>query len=33
MYCEKKYQLHSLNISEVIDLEKYGYFNARKLQF
>ena len=28
---QKKDQLHSLNISEVIDPEKCGYFNARKL--
>ena len=30
---EKKDQLHSLNISKVIDLDKCGYFNARKLLF
>ena len=30
---EKKDQLHSLNILEVIDPEIYGYFNARKLFF
>ena len=30
---EKKDQLHSLNISEVIDPYKCGYFNARKLLF
>ena len=28
---EKNDQLHSLKFSEVIDLEKYGYLNARKL--
>ena len=30
---EKKDQLRSLNISKVIDLDKCGYFNARKLLF
>ena len=30
---ERKDQLHSLNISEVIDPDKRGYFNARKLLF
>ena len=30
---ENKDQLHKLNISEVIDPEKCGYFNARKLLF
>ena len=30
---QRKDQLYSLNISEVIDSEKCGYFNARKLQF
>ena len=30
---QKKDQIHSLNISEVIDSEKCGYFNARKLLF
>ena len=30
---EKKYQLHNLNILEVINPEKCGYFNARKLLF
>ena len=30
---KKKDQLHSLNISEVIDLDKCGYFNARELAF
>ena len=30
---ERKDQLHSLNILEVIDPDKYGYFNARKLLF
>ena len=29
----KKDQLHSLNILEVIDLDKCGYFNAGKLLF
>ena len=28
---EKKDPLHSLNISAVVDPEKCGYFNARKL--
>ena len=32
-YFETKDQLHSSNISEVIDPEKCGYFNARKLLF
>ena len=30
---EKKYHLHSSNISEVIDSEKCGYLNAWKLLF
>ena len=30
---EKKHQLHSLKISEVIELHNCGYFNARKLLF
>ena len=30
---EKKGQFHCLNILEVIDPEKCGYFNARKLLF
>ena len=30
---EKKDQLHSLNISEVIDSGKCGYFNVPKLLF
>ena len=30
---QKKDYLHSLNISEVIDPDKCGYFNARKLLF
>ena len=30
---QKKDQLHSFNISEVIDSEKCGYLNARKLLF
>ena len=29
----KKDQLHSLNISEFIDPDKYGYFSPRKLLF
>ena len=33
MHFEKKDQLHSLNISEVIESEKYGYLNALKLPF
>ena len=32
-YFEKKAQLHSLNISEVIDPHNCGYFDARKLLF
>ena len=32
-HSEKEDQLHSLNISKVIDLEKYSYFNARKFLF
>ena len=32
-FSKKKGQLHRLNISEVIDLEKCGYFNPRKLLF
>ena len=30
---ESKDEINSWNISEVIDLEKCGYFNARKLLF
>ena len=30
MHFQNKDQLHSLNISVVIDSEKYGYLNARK---
>ena len=30
---KKKDQLHSLNISEVIDSEECGYLNSRKLLF
>ena len=30
-FSKKKDQLHSLNISEVIDSEKCGYLNAEKL--
>ena len=30
---EKKDQLHSLNILEVFDTNKCGYFNVRKLLF
>ena len=33
VHFENKYQLHSLNISEVIDSKKYGYLNARKVPF
>ena len=33
MRFENEDQLHSLNISEVIDSEKCGYLNARKLLF
>ena len=33
VHFEKKDRLHSLNISEVIDPEKCGYFNARKFLF
>ena len=33
MHFEKKDQHHSLNISKVIESEKYGYLNARKLPF
>ena len=33
VHFEQKYQLHTLNISEVIDHNKCGYFNARKLLF
>ena len=33
MHFEKKYQVQSLNISELIDSEKHGYLNARKLPF
>ena len=32
-YFEKRDQLHSLNIMQVIDPEKCGYFNAPKLLF
>ena len=32
-HSEKEDQLHSLNISEVIDPEKYSYFNVRKFLF
>ena len=31
MHFEKKGQVYNLNISEVIDSEKYGYLNARNL--
>ena len=30
---EEKDERHSLNISEVIDPDKYGYFNVYKLLF
>ena len=30
---EEKDQLHSLNISEVIEPDKFGYFNFRELLF
>ena len=33
MHFENKDQLHSLNISKVIESDKYGYLNARKLPF
>ena len=33
LHVKKKTQLYSLNISEVIDSEKCGYLNARKLLF
>ena len=33
VHFKKKGQLHRLNISEVIDPGKCGYFNARKLLF
>ena len=33
MHFEKKDQLHSFNILEVIDSQIYGYLNARKLLF
>ena len=33
MHFYKKDQLDRLNILEVIDSEKYGYLNARKLPF
>ena len=33
VHFEKKAQVCKLNISEVIDSEKYGYLNARKLLF
>ena len=33
VHFEKKGQLQSLNISEVIDSKKYGYLNARKSPF
>ena len=31
MHFEKKGQRYNLNFSQVIDSEKYGYLNARKL--
>ena len=33
IHFEQKGQLHSLYILEVIDTDKCGYFNARKLLF
>ena len=33
LYLEKKYQLHSLNISEVIDSEKCFFLNVKKQLF
>ena len=33
MHFEKKGQVYHSNISEVIDSEKYGYLNTRKLLF
>ena len=33
VHFEKKDQLDRLNILEIIDSEKYGYPNARKLPF
>ena len=33
MHFEEKDEVHSLNISEVIDSEKYGYLNAQKVPF
>ena len=33
VYLQKKHQLDSLNISEVIDSEKYSYWNAKKQLF
>ena len=33
VYFEKKGQVYNLDISEVIDAEKYGYLNARKFLF
>ena len=33
LYLEKKYQLHNLNISEVIDSEKCSYLNVKKQLF
>ena len=33
VHFERKDQLYNLNISEIIDCEKYGYLNARKLLF
>ena len=33
MHFEKEDQLHSLNISEIIDSEKYRFLNVRKLPF
>ena len=33
LHFEEKDHLHLLNISEVIDSEKYGYLNARSSRF
>ena len=33
VHFEKKDQLHSVNILEIIDSEKYGYLNARTFPF
>ena len=33
LLCKKKNELHSLNISEIIDSEERGYLNAWKILF